>query len=248
LESEGDTIPLSPPSTPLAPHPATLIPTSGTSIPHNTLPRSLSPLPSHMVPRHSKRISKPPSRLDPSSHLSHLDNDYLKYIEDFRVLHEHDAFLVKTDLDFKSTPLTVSYDVLHLMKLDNFDSNIIHGQHPFAFSARANANDDPKWNEVMNGPDREGFLEAMKLEIEQLESLKSWDVVPREKAIRENRSIIDSTWAFKRKRYPDGSVKKLKARFVVRGYEQIEGVDYFDTFSPVVQWSTIRLMFVLSIC
>jgi hypothetical protein len=42
-------------------------------------------------------------------------------------------------------------------------------------------------------------------------------------------------------------VKKLKARFVVRGYEQIEGVDYFDTFSPVVQWSTIRLMFVLSI-
>jgi hypothetical protein len=245
VEPEGDTQPLLP--TPTTFPPSTTPLSIQPSDPSLSMPCSLSPLPSHLIPRHSKRISKPPTRLDPSGHLSQVEWGYHQYLQDFHILHEHDAFLVNSDLTNKSSPLTVSYDVLHMMKLDNFDSKILHGQHPFAFSACANANDDPKWNEVMSGPDREGFIEAMKLEIEQLESLHSWDVVPREKALRENRSIIDSTWAFKRKRYPDGSVKKLKARFVVRGYEQIEGVDYFDTFSPVVQWSTIRLMFVLSI-
>jgi hypothetical protein len=253
LESEEDNItppPITQPTilssaTPL-PIPS-LVPSPIVSTIPNTLPQAIPIISSPFVPRRSTHVSKPPTRLDPSGHLSHIDNDYLQYLLDFRVLHEHNAILITTNLTAKSSPLTVSYDVLHMLKLDNSDPDIIHGQHPFAFSAWANANDDPKWNEVMTGPDREGFLEAMKLEIEQLESLDSWNVVPSEKALQENRSIIDSTWAFKRKRYPDGSVKKLKARFVVCGYEQVEGVDYFDTFSPVVQWSTIRLMFVLSI-
>jgi Reverse transcriptase (RNA-dependent DNA polymerase) len=47
--------------------------------------------------------------------------------------------------------------------------------------------------------------------------------------------------------YPDGTVRKLKARFCVRGDRQLEGVDYFDTFAPVVNWITVRLMLVLSI-
>ena len=98
-------------------------------------------------------------------------------------MHEHDAFLMFSDLTAKHTPLTVTYDVLHLMKLDDEDHDILHSQHPFAFAARANANDDPTFKEAMSGPDREGFLEAMSKEIEQLESLDSWSVVPRKVAI-----------------------------------------------------------------
>ena len=60
-------------------------------------------------------------------------------------------------------------------------------------------------------------------------------------------NVLPSTWAFKCKRYPDGSIRKLKARFCARGDKQIEGVDYFDTFAPVVNWTTIRLMLILSI-
>jgi hypothetical protein len=54
------------------------------------------------------------------------------------------------------------------------------------------------------------------------------------------------TWAFKLKRYPDGLAKKFKARFCVRGDRQVEGVDYFETWAPVVQWTTVRSMMILA--
>ena len=43
------------------------------------------------------------------------------------------------------------------------------------------------------------------------------------------------------------SVRKLKARFCVRGDQQIEGVDFFDTYAPTVAWSTVRLLLILSV-
>ena len=60
-------------------------------------------------------------------------------------------------------------------------------------------------------------------------------------------NVISSTWAFKLKRFPDGLVKKFKARFCARGDQQLEGVDYFETYAPVVQWTTVRLMLILEI-
>jgi hypothetical protein len=56
---------------------------------------------------------------------------------------------------------------------------------------------------------------------------------------------VKSTWAFRRKRRPNGLIHKLKSRFVVRGNLQI--LDATEgTYSPVVDWSTIRLLFVLT--
>jgi hypothetical protein len=45
----------------------------------------------------------------------------------------------------------------------------------------------------------------------------------------------------------NGSLRKLKACICARGFEQIEGVDYFETFAPVVQWMTVRLVLVMTI-
>ena len=67
----------------------------------------------------------------------------------------------------------------------------------------------------MNGPDAEGFYKAMELELEQLASMDAWELVPRSAA--EGKNVLDSVWAFKTKRYPDGTVRKLKARLCVRG-------------------------------
>ncbi len=60
-------------------------------------------------------------------------------------------------------------------------------------------------------------------------------------------NVLPSTWAFKIKRYPDGRVKKLKARFCARGDRQKEGIDYFETWAPVVPWSTVRIAMILAI-
>ena len=60
-------------------------------------------------------------------------------------------------------------------------------------------------------------------------------------------NVIDSIWAFKLKRYPDGVVKKFKARFCARGDQQLEGVDFFQTYAPVVQWMMVCLMPILEV-
>ena len=58
--------------------------------------------------------------------------------------------------------------------------------------------------------------------------------------------VVKSTWAFKIKHFPSGLVRKLKARFCVRGDMQVKGVDWFENYAPVVQWTTVRLLLVLS--
>ncbi len=60
-------------------------------------------------------------------------------------------------------------------------------------------------------------------------------------------NVISSTWAFKCKRHPDGLIKKFKARLYARRDQQLEGIDFFETYAPVVQWTTICLIFVLEI-
>ena len=65
--------------------------------------------------------------------------------------------------------------------------------------------------------------------------------------IEEWMNILDSTWAFKVKRNPAGEIKKLKACFCARGDQQSEGIDFFETYAPVINWHTVRIMLVLSI-
>ena len=84
----------------------------------------------------------------------------------------------------------------------------------------------------------------MEAEINTLEELDTYDIVPREEV--GEATILDSTWAFKTKRYPDGRTGKHKARICVRGDQQENGYDYFDTYAPVVSWNTVRLLLILT--
>ena len=59
------------------------------------------------------------------------------------------------------------------------------------------------------------------------------------------RKVLKSTWTFKLKRLIDGTSLKYMARLCVRGDLQTEGVDYFEIYTPLVQWSTIRLLLIL---
>ena len=45
---------------------------------------------------------------------------------------------------------------------------------------------------------------------------------------------LQSTWVFKRKRYPDGSLRTYKARLYVRGNQHVDSMDVFDTYAPVL--------------
>ena len=63
-----------------------------------------------------------------------------------------------------------------------------------------------------------------------------WEVVPRP----EGKSVVTSKWIYKIKHALDGSIEKFKAHFVARGFSQVEGVDYDETFAPVARFSSIK--------
>jgi hypothetical protein len=83
--------------------------------------------------------------------------------------------------------------------------------HPLFLKARAEASkeDNPNWKQAMSGPFKEEYWKAAVKEIETLEEMGAWEVVDR----KDGMNVIESIWAFKVKRYPDGVVKKFKARF-----------------------------------
>ena len=131
-----------------------------------------------------------------------------------------------------------------LLQNTNPYTNTLEEMHPMALSTKANAADHPTWEQAMNGSEAKGYWEACKKELHTLETKRdAWEVVQRQPWMK----VLPSTWAFRCKRYPDGSVRKLKARFCARGDKQIEGVDCFDTFAPVVNWTTVRLMLILTL-
>ena len=70
----------------------------------------------------------------------------------------------------------------------------------------------------------------------------AWDIFPRPVG----KSVVGSRWIYKVKQAADGSVEKYKASFVARGFSQIEGIDYEETFPPVARYSSIRT--ILALC
>ena len=59
-------------------------------------------------------------------------------------------------------------------------------------------------------------------------------------------NIIGSKWVFKAKKDPSGKVVRYKARLVAQGFSQVEGVDYFDTYAPVVKLASSRVIIALA--
>ena len=122
-------------------------------------------------------------------------------------------------------------------------SGILDNGHPLILAAKSHDEDTPRWFEATTGEHREGFWDAMWIEITTLLKIEAWEQVERSEANK----IVKTTWAFKKKRYPSGEIRKLKARFCVRGDTQTEGIDYFESFAPVVSWDTVRVLLVLTV-
>ena len=90
---------------------------------------------------------------------------------------------------------------------------------------------DPNWRQ------------AMQEEFDALLVNHTWDLVPRPSQA----NIVTGKWVFKHKYQADGSLERYKARWVLCGFTQRPGIDYDETFSPVVKPATVRTVLSLAL-
>jgi hypothetical protein len=129
--------------------------------------------------------------------------------------HPSDQIIGNKDAGVETRRKICSPEQTHLALLSTIEPNCFE-----------EANKDEFWNK------------AMDEELDQIEKNDTWELVPKPK----NKNVIDTKWVFRNKLNEDGQVTRNKARLVCKGYAQIEGTDFEETYSPVARMEAIRLL------
>ena len=103
--------------------------------------------------------------------------------------------------------------------------------------------DEPtNYEEAMMSPDSAKWLEAVKSEMRSMYENKVWTLID----LPNDRRAIEIKWIFKRKTDADSSVTIYKARIVAKGFRQVQGVDYDESFSLVSMLKSVRIMLAIA--
>jgi Reverse transcriptase (RNA-dependent DNA polymerase) len=122
-----------------------------------------------------------------------------------------------------------------------------HLQHPLHAMAATNDPDTLYYHEAMKAPDKEEFLKSMYDEVQGQIDNKVYSPVLRS-TVPQNIKVLPAVWIMRRKRKAStGQVYRRKSRLNIGGHKQQEGIDYDQTYSPVVTWPSIRLLLTLTL-
>lgn len=103
--------------------------------------------------------------------------------------------------------------------------------------------EEPKtYSDAMSRNDASKWKEAVESELNALVKMNTWI----DAKLPEDRKPISARRVFTRKCNGQGSVVRYKARLVARGYSQCEGIDYTETFAPVVGYESFRTLLALA--
>ena len=108
----------------------------------------------------------------------------------------------------------------------------------FALISSGDISEPTTIKQALEGEHAQEWKAAADAEYSALMENKTWDLVDRPS----NRKVLTNKWVFRIKYHSDGSIERFKGRLVVRGFEQVHGLDYEETFAPVVKFDTIRTL------
>lgn len=124
----------------------------------------------------------------------------------------------------------------------NYVGQKIHYQtHPVVNSV-SSIPTPQSFQEALDSPESDQWMAAMAEEANAMVRNDTWELVDRKPWM----NIVKSRWVFTKKMKPDGTLDRFKARLVAKGFTQREGVDFKETFSPVVRYDTVRVLLSLS--
>ena len=104
---------------------------------------------------------------------------------------------------------------------------------------------EPKtYTEAMRSPERDKWTEAINVEVDSLLQNGTWQH-PVQHPFQLPQRSLKAKWVFKIK-YKDGKLDRFKARLVAKGFLQREGIDYHETFAPVVNYTALRLVLAIA--
>jgi len=106
------------------------------------------------------------------------------------------------------------------------------GMDPRSLAEAKGRSDWPMWEE------------AIQKELESLRNANTWTVVEHPSS----KNIVGSKWVFHIKKDANGHIAKYKARLVARGFTQVYGVDYMETFAPVAKLSSLHTILTIATC
>ena len=104
------------------------------------------------------------------------------------------------------------------------------------------ANEPTTVTEALCSPEKKEWIAAMEREMQSLSENDVWELVE----LPKDRKMVGSKWVFKRKFGADGSIERHKARLIAQGFTQKFGLDYDETFSPVIRFESLRTLFALA--
>ena len=110
-------------------------------------------------------------------------------------------------------------------------------------SVATNMSENPvSFHEAVSGPNSVKWKQAMEREMRSLRENEVWELVE----LPPDRKVVGSKWVFKVKTDEVGRVDRYKARLVAQGFSQTRGMDYDETFCPVVRMESLRTVISLA--
>nr|GEU31627.1 peroxidase 9 [Tanacetum cinerariifolium] len=110
------------------------------------------------------------------------------------------------------------------------------------YSPQQNENEPTSYREAVTSSKWNQWKEAIKSEIDYILQNHTWELVD----LAPGCKPLGYKWIFKKKMKADGTIDKYKSRLVIKGYRQRDGLDYFDTYSPITRITSIRMVLAIA--